>query len=399
MAPDPAILGAAVLAAGAMWARPVRNARGWRATITPLASIIGSGFLVLGPILLISFGACAPLVMAGLCLAAWLFGAAIRLNIAELAAGPDLRSRPEERLEAIASALLGFAYMISVAYYLNLFGAFGLSLIAADSPTGARLLTSAVFMLILVLGWTRGFRMLESLEYVSVSLKLAIIAGLLVGMALFLADRLAAGALILNPPRLSGTAALTLAFGLIVTVQGFETARYLGREYDARTRIRAMRRAQWISGAIYMAYILLLAYAFPAGAIVPDETAIIEMMEAVAPVLPLLLVAAALASQFSAAVADTGSSGGLLCELTRGRLSPRQVYALLTAVGLVLTWRADLFEIIAYASRAFAAYYAVQALIAALASRRRGRTGRGLAFLALALLGGAIALFGEAAAA
>jgi hypothetical protein len=53
----------------------------WRAAITPLASIIGSGFLVLGPILVSSFGQYAPLVMAALCIFAYLFGAAIRFNI------------------------------------------------------------------------------------------------------------------------------------------------------------------------------------------------------------------------------------------------------------------------------------------------------------------------------
>jgi hypothetical protein len=38
-----------------IWPR-VANSIVWRATITPLASIIGSGFLVLGPILGVSYG-------------------------------------------------------------------------------------------------------------------------------------------------------------------------------------------------------------------------------------------------------------------------------------------------------------------------------------------------------
>ena len=49
---------------------------------------------------------------------------------------------------------------------------------------------------------------------------------------------------------------MTLAFGLIVTVQGFETSRYLGAEYDARPRIASMRLAQWIASAVYLAYIV-----------------------------------------------------------------------------------------------------------------------------------------------
>ena len=53
----------------------------WRATVTPLASIIGSGFLVVGPILDHTFGAYAPLGMLALCALAYLFGMAVRQNI------------------------------------------------------------------------------------------------------------------------------------------------------------------------------------------------------------------------------------------------------------------------------------------------------------------------------
>ena len=55
----------AVIVTGAILFHPlVLKQRGWQATITPLASIIGSGFLVLGPLLQVSYGLYAPLVMA-----------------------------------------------------------------------------------------------------------------------------------------------------------------------------------------------------------------------------------------------------------------------------------------------------------------------------------------------
>ena len=38
---------------------PLARSRSWRATVTPLASIIGSGFLVCGPILAKEFGSAA----------------------------------------------------------------------------------------------------------------------------------------------------------------------------------------------------------------------------------------------------------------------------------------------------------------------------------------------------
>ncbi|MBO0902825.1 hypothetical protein [Jiella sonneratiae] len=371
----------------------VRRNTLWQATVTPLASIIGSGFLVLGPILTSEYGSYAPLVMAMLCLAAWSFGAAVRSNIRVRAEKAE-RSQAEEWLEAAASWALAFAYVVSVAYYLNLFGAFALHLTPFDSPFEARLLTTAMFALILVVGWGFGFKALERMETVTVGLKLAIIAGLIAGLSIFVYGLWRSGGLNDNPEPSTAWHGIALAFGLIVTVQGFETSRYLGKTYDAPTRIASMRLAQAVSAAIYLVYIGLLTVGFPAGEGHLTETAIIDMMGVVAPILPLMLVAAALAAQFSAAVADTGGSGGLVVELTRGRLSQRQAYAVLCLLGTGLTWTSNVFAIIAYASRAFALYYALQAAIAAIAMHRAKRPARALAFVLLVCLGAAIVVFG-----
>ena len=301
------MLNAAILAtvtlAGAIliWPR-VANSIVWRATITPLASIIGSGFLVLGPILDVSYGGYAPLVMVGLCMVAYLFGSAIRFNIADIETRPAA-SRLTDGLETMASIVLAFAFIVSVAYYLNLFGAFGVSLTELDDQFHAKLLTTAVFTLILFTGLTRGFSALERMEQVSVCLKLMIIAGLLLGLMVHFGEATGRGALQFDAPRVTGWASLTLMAGLIVTVQGFETSRYLGSTYDARMRIQSMQLAQWISTVIYCIYIVLLTYAFESDPLSLDETAIIDLMQIVAPILPLLLVVAALSAQFSAAIA------------------------------------------------------------------------------------------------
>jgi hypothetical protein len=259
----------------------------------------------------------------------------------------------------------------------------------------AKIVTSGVFLLILAVGWNHGFHALERMEQISVGLKLAVIAGLLAGLAAFFWDRASTGALMLNSPGLGAWASVSVAFGLIVTVQGFETSRYLRANYDAATRIRSMRLAQYVSTAIYMIYVLLLAYVFAPGTLHLSETAIIGMMQVVAPILPALLVAAALSAQFSAAVADTSGTGGLVAELTGGRIPPRQAYAILAGLGLALTWSASIFEIISYASRAFAAYYALQSLIAAVtAHNSASHKARAPAFFLLAVLGAVIALFG-----
>lgn len=398
MIPSAAIL-LALLVTGALLLRPgLRERRYWRAMVTPLASIIGSGFLVLGPILMHAYGAWAPAVMLGLCAGAYLFGAAIRFNIAEREDG-QMRGVLLTGLEEISSWALAFAYFISVAYYLNLFGAFGLDLLPFEGDLWPRVLTTVVLLIIIVVGSTFGFRSLEHLEYGSVTVKLAIIAGLLVGLAGFAAGKALGGGLILDPPTEAGWAALTLAFGLLITVQGFETSRYLGSEYDAGLRIHSMRGAQLLSTAIYLVYIVLIAYVFPAADLSLSETAIIDLMRRVSPILPVMLVAAALAAQFSAAIADTGGSGGLIMEASGGRLSERMAYFVLGAVALTLTWTADVFQIITYASRAFAAYYLLQSAIAMVLAARRGRPALALGFAVLTLLAGAVVIFGQSVAA
>ena len=387
------VLAVTLAAAALMLWPPLARAVLWRAMLTPLASIIGSGFLVLGPLLLHAYGAYAPLAMLGLCGLAYLYGHVIRGNIRSHDQG-----RPDARvirvLETTSSWALALAYVISVTYYLNLFGSFGVSLGNSD-PQHARILTSAMLILVGLIGAIRGFQGLERLEQVSVGLKLAIIGGLLAGFLVFFFERVSAGGLVVNPVGVSGLSAVTLGFGLLITVQGFETSRYLGAEYSAAVRIRSMRLAQLLASAIYLIYVVLIAYVFPVAEVATDETAIIGLTMRVAPVLPVLLVAAALAAQLSAALADTGGSGGLVHELSGGRIRPGLAYVLLAAAGLVMTWSLNVFEIIAWASRAFALYYALQAAIAFAVARRQGAgAGPQVLFLALAVLGLAIAAFG-----
>lgn len=62
----------------------VLKSRTWRATSTPLASIIGSGFLVALPILTQLVGSWAIVPMIALLLGAYLIGGAVRYNIAHV---------------------------------------------------------------------------------------------------------------------------------------------------------------------------------------------------------------------------------------------------------------------------------------------------------------------------
>jgi len=85
-----------------------------------------------------------------------------------------------------------------------------------------------------------------------------------------------------------------------------------------------------------------------------------------------------------------------LSELTHRRLTAQQGYVLLVGAGLALTWALNVFEIIAWASRAFAAYYAIQAGIAARYAIAEGYRGRAAALIVFVVIGAASAIFGAA---
>jgi len=368
----------------------------WRATVTPLASIIGSGFLVIGPILLRHFGRFAVLIMSALCLLSYAVGAAIRFNMRSIAQSKSAVkwNGLNDLFENVASWSLVFAYLVSVCYYLNLFGAFAVSLTSADSVLEGKLVTTGVLIFVGVLGWSRGLRGLERAEELSVAAKLAVIGGLLVGMAALTVEKWWGDAIVDNAVHLQDNS-WRVAMGLLITVQGFETSRYLGKAYDANVRVQTMQWAQWIASGIYVLYIGLAGMVFSAASIGTRETAIIQITQQVAPILPALLVAAALAAQFSAAVADTNGCGGLAEEVSRGKLRSRMAYVLLVTFGIALTWVANIYEIISYASRVFAVYYAVQCLQATILSwRASGASARTVAFGALALVCGAISVLG-----
>ncbi|SLJ95789.1 hypothetical protein [Novosphingobium mathurense] len=397
---DIAMAVAGIAVAALLFFPPLAKAKLWRATVTPLASIIGSGFLILGPILTDTFGTWGIVAMGMLCLAGYAFGSAIRYNIARLDQ-PDRDTDFANRVEGIASWALAFAYVISVAYYLNLFGAFAARIFGAPSDLLGRAITTGVYLVILAAGLTKGFSLLERMEQFTVSIKLVVIAALIAALGVHAGVEWNGHHLETSGMKLGFIGSVQLMFGLIVTVQGFETSRYLGSHYSPDERQRSMRLSQWIATGIYLAYVALLAVSFESGSFTLEETAIIDMMRGVSVVLGPLLILAALSAQFSAAVADTNGSGGLVRELTQGKVGGKTTYLILVGVGLAMTWLANVFEIIAYASRAFAFYYAAQSLLAALRAwyggAQDGRNRRVATYSALAVLGAAAAVFGTSA--
>jgi hypothetical protein len=372
----------------------------WRATVTPLASIIGSGFLVAGPILAHAAGNLAWAAMAGLCALAYLFGAAIRYNIVHVE--PELDNGPRQTLlvlEHASDLALSFAYFISVAYYLNLFAAFGLRIGDVTDTFWIRVGSTAIIAFVGTVGVTGGLAALERLEIGAVGLKLSLIGGLCAALIATSIAAVMAQEFGWNAPQHPhGATELRILLGLVILVQGFETSRYLGDTYDTTTRVKTMRWAQWISSGIYIAFILLVTAYFTGD--LPEEggeTAIIDMLMPVGADIGPLIIAVALASQLSAAVADMNGAGGLLSESSRGRIPVNLGNLLVALVAIAITWSANIYEIITYASKAFVVYYMLQSVEASWSNWKRKRFGMSALFAAGVVIALFIVLFAEPA--
>jgi hypothetical protein len=95
---------------------------------------------------------------------------------------------------------------------------------------------------------------------------------------------------------------------------------------------------------------------------------IVEATGLAATALPLMLIIAAIMSQFSAAVADTVGAGCLVTENSSGKLTNNSCYFAVSLCAILLVWTANLLEIISFASRAFALYYLLQCFVALVVS-------------------------------
>ena len=337
------------------------------ATSTPLASIFGSGFLVIVPILAGAVGAYSVVAMAGVCALACAVGSVIRYNI--IHAEPVLAGHPSEvtlSLERTADFALVLAYIISVCLYLHILSSFVLGSLHLDSELNENLLTTGIVLVIAVIGLTKGLDDLGILEKWALYITFLIIILLIAGFANYdwNAWRSAAGFSLPKAQSHSPWEILTIIAGTLIVVQGFETTRYLGKEFDTATRVRASRWSQIISTIVYLVFI---AVALPVVHTLKghyDDNSLIALAGTASALLVVPLVIAAALSQFSAAVADTIAATGNMEEMTHEHIKAKWGTITVAMGAIALTWSANTLEIVAIASRAFAFYYMLQCLVA-----------------------------------
>ena len=340
----------------------------WQATLTPLSSIIGSGFLVMAPLLASIVGILSPLAVLGIVLFSYAIGHVIRFNILHLE--PHLHaqtlSKGIKEVELIGNIALALAYMIAVAFYLSLLSSFLLEYLGYTDLVLEKILTTTLIVIIATTGYFKGLSGLEKMESLSMTIQLSIVVALLVGLSVFGIYFISSDAeLHFTYQQRSMPIQFQMLAGALLIIQGFETSRFLGEKYTPEIRVRSMRQAQWISAVIYVISVILLMPIVQKINLIHVELAqIIEVTGMVAMALPFLLIIAAIMSQFSAAVADTSGAGGLFHENSHQKISTNISYILVSACAIFLVWSVDLLDIIALASRAFATYYFLQTLLA-----------------------------------
>ena len=177
---------------------------------------------------------------------------------------------------------------------------------------------------------------------------------------------------------------LTVLGGTLIVVQGFETSRYLGSEFDRELRVWSCRSSQIVSTIIYL---LFVAAATPLMHFLGnqvEDNGLLMLAAKASVLLPIPLVIAAVFSQFSAAVADVVAGGGNVAESTQGRVDDRRAYVLICGIAVVLAFASTL-TILSFASRAFAFYYFLQCLVAISVSKSTAQK------VAISLLAAALA--------
>ena len=162
----------------------------WQATLTPLSSIIGSGFLIMAPLLASIVGIRSPVAILVIVAVAYAIGHVIRFNIlhVEPRIASGQLSRHSQEIEYLSCIALVLAYVVAVAFYLSLLSDFLLHYLGISNPNLERLLTTAIILFITGVGYAKGLGGLERLESFSVTIQLAVIASLIIGLAVFSID-------------------------------------------------------------------------------------------------------------------------------------------------------------------------------------------------------------------
>lgn len=344
-----------------------------KASVTPIASIFGSGFLVIVPILNGTLGYNAWVGMLLICLLAYAVGSTIRSNIliVEPLIIKKTLSKGLSRVEKSSDLILSLAYCISISLYLHVMVSFILASINVQSLIVEQLIVCLLIIIIGAIGWFHGLSKLSILE--NISLLVTVLMILLVIISFIANDYqfiYKVNSIHFSlPNHISSWGILAVLGGSLIVVQGFETTRYLGREYNSQVRIKACKFSQLFTTIIYMVLIFSLTpWLYNLNGI-SGANGLFFLIRNTLPFLAIPLVCVAVLSQFSAALADTIAGAEDIIDNSKKKIDRKHAYLRVCVIAILFSFTKT-YTVLVLSSKAFALYYLFQGYLAFRLNRR-----------------------------
>jgi hypothetical protein len=376
----------------ALYRPRVQQSKEYQATVVPLANIMDVGFILFAPAIVLLVGFRAPFFMLGICLVAIAAGFAMAYNIRHYEPIEGEGGLPD-RIERVAYWSLLAASMVNIAYYTIILMALIQLPFDAGSANGRTVMGVTLLGVLIVVGMRGGMDWLNQLGNRTTAFNLAAVIGIVVAFLVTNVQEMLGGRWELGPSPDMGTDEFRKVIGLLAIVQGFEASRYIGVRFGAERRVSTMRIAQTVSTIVFVVFMLTLLLAFlpiPAG-VSADGTAIFAVSALVGDLLPWLLLLAALGSQTSAIIGATSSRSDMLVNNNVPRAT---TFPIILIPAILLVIFVDINVAVNLASRVFAAYFTIQASLAALLAARKQNWWAVAGFVGVALMMLTILIFG-----
>ena len=389
-----AVGAALVVLVGLAWVlyRPkVQQSQKYQAMVVPLANIMDVGFIVMSPAIVLLAGFAAPLVMLGICLLAIATGFAIAYNIRhyEPLEGTD---DPVNRVGYVSRWALTFASVINIAYYTLLLITLLLWPLGLYSVTNLAIGGTVLLVVLIIVGMAGGMDWLNNLGNKTTAFNVSAVVAVVTAFIVYNIQEWLGGRWDLGETEvmISGEDFRKI-IGLFAIVQGFEAARYIGARFGKELRITTMRLAQVISSVVFVVFVASVLILYVQVQTDFSGESIFIVADEVGDFMPWLILLAAIGSQTSAIINATMSRSDMLVD---HKMPRRWTFVVLLGPAIAVFLLVDITEAVALASRVFAAYFVLQAVIAWILARRAQNWAAVAGFTAIALAMGTITIFG-----
>jgi hypothetical protein len=390
---------ALLVLAGLAWMlyRPrVQQSEKYQAMVVPLSNIMDVGFIIMSPAIVLLAGYGAPLVMLGICLVAIATGFAMAYNIRHY----EPLEGTDDRINVIGHAsrwALTFASVINIAYYTLVLVTLALWPLNMYSERNLAIVGTVLLGSLIVVGFAGGMDRLNDLANKTTAFNLSAVVAIVVAFGVYNLQEALGGREIFPPvDTVIDTQAFRQIIGLFAIVQGFEAARYIGARFAGELRVSTMRIAQVISSVVFVALLAFVLILFVEVTTDFDGKSIFIVADQVGDTMPWLILLAGLGSQTSAIIGATMSRSDMIVshQVVGLNVSRRATFLILLVPAIALFLLADISQAVTLASRVFAAYFVLQAVIAWILARRKGNWAAVAGFTGIGAMMATIAVFG-----